>query len=71
MEVAAVAQRHGQEHLQSILVSGVAAEPHHADPNVVESPIKEGAMVTNDRDDIPEDTSVTRGVVVIVVEVET
>ena len=71
MEVAAVAQRHGQEHLQSLLVSGVVAEPHHADPMIVGSPIKEGAIVTNDRDDIPEDTTVTGGVVVIAVEVET
>ena len=34
MEVAAVAWRQGQEHLQSISVSGVAAEPHHADPTL-------------------------------------
>ena len=33
-EVAAVAQRHGQEHLQSLLVSGVTAETHHADPTL-------------------------------------
>ena len=54
MEIAAVAQRYGQEHLQSILVSGVAAEPHYADNNVGR------AKVTNDRDDIPEDTSYCR-----------
>ena len=67
MEVAAVAWRQGQEHLQSTLVSGVAAEPHH----VVGSPIKEGATVTDDIDDIPEDTTVTGGVVVIAMVVET
>ena len=31
-DAAAVAQRHGQEHLQSNLVSGVVAKPHLADP---------------------------------------
>ena len=40
MEVAAVAQRHGQEHIQSLLVSGVATEPHHADPTLEEAPSK-------------------------------
>ena len=40
MEFAAVAQRHGQEHLQSILVAGVVAEPHHADPMLYEAPSK-------------------------------
>ena len=71
MEVSVVAQRHSQEHLQSIMVSGVAAEPYHADPTLQENPIKEEAMVTDDRDDIPEDTTITEGVVVVAVEVET
>ena len=44
---------------ECILVSGVVAEPHHAGPTLLGSPIKEGAMVTNDRDDIPENTTVT------------
>ena len=34
MEVAAVAWRQGQEHLQSILVLVVAAEPYHAHPTL-------------------------------------
>ena len=71
MEVTAVAQRHGQEHLQSLLVSGVVAEPHHAEPIIIGSPIKEGAIVTNYTVDKPEDTTVTGRVVVIVMEVET
>ena len=72
MEVAAVAWRQGQEHLQNVLVSGVEAEPHHADTNIVGSPIKEGATVTGDKDDIPEYTTVTGGgVVVVAMVVET
>ena len=52
-------------------MSGVVVEPYHADPTIVGSPIKEGAMVTNDRDDISEDTTVTGVVVVIAMVVET
>ena len=40
MDVPAVAQRQGQEHLQSILVSGVAGELHHANPMLQEVPSK-------------------------------
>ena len=56
MEVAAVAQRQDQEHLQSIFMSGVVADTHHADPTIVRSPIKEGTMVTDNIDDILEET---------------
>ena len=37
MEVAAVAQRHDQLHLQGTSVSTVAAEPHHTDPMLQEA----------------------------------
>ena len=47
-------------------MSGVVAEPHHADPTLYEAP-SEGATVTDDIDDIPEDTTVTGGVVVVAV----
>ena len=39
--------------------------------SVAGTPIKERAMITNERDDIPEDTTITGGVVVIAVIVET
>ena len=69
MEVAAVAQWQGQQYLQCSLVSVVAAEPHHADPMLLEAP-SGGGMVTDERDDIPEDTTVTREVLVIAMVVE-
>ena len=46
---------------------GDSAKP----PNIVASPIKHGATVTDDIDGIPEDTTVTGGVVVITMVVET
>ena len=52
-------------------VSGVVTEPHHADPMLQEVLSKEGAIVTDEIDDIREDTIVTRGVVVIAMVVET
>ena len=70
MEVAAIAQRQGQRHLQDTSVSTMVVEPHHS-PDVAGGPIKEGAMVTNERDDIPEDITVTGVVVVISMVVET
>ena len=51
MEFAAAAQKRSQEHLQS--------------PSVLTgNPVREGATVTDDTDDRPEDTTVTGGVVV-------
>ena len=37
IEVSAVAQWQGQQHLQSVLVSVVVAEPHHADLMMLEA----------------------------------
>ena len=42
MEVAAVAQWQGQQHLQGALVSVVAAEPHHADLTLLEAQSRRG-----------------------------
>ena len=42
MEIAAVAQWQGQQHLQSALVSVVVAEPQHADMMSLEAPSKRG-----------------------------
>ena len=70
MEVPAVAQWQGQQHLKSALVSVVAAEPHHADPMMLEAPSKREPWLTDERNDILEDTTVTRGVAVIAMLVE-
>ena len=71
MKVAAVAQWQGQQHLQRALVSAVVAEPHHADLMLLEAPTRRGTMVTVERrDDIPEHTTVTEGVVDVAVVVE-
>ena len=40
-------------------------------PDIVRSPIKEGTTVTDDIDDIPEDTTVTEGVVAVAMVVGT
>ena len=64
MEFDAVAQKLAQEHLQSLLASRVVVEPHHADPKLTGKPVREGATVTDDSDDRPEDTTVMGGVVV-------
>ena len=49
----------------------VVAEPHHADLMLLEAPSRSGAMLTVERrDDLPEYTTVTRGVVVIALVVE-
>ena len=37
MEVATVAQKLSQEHLQSLLASSVVVEPCHADPSLLET----------------------------------
>ena len=64
MEFAAVTQKLSQEHLQSLLASRVVVEPHHANPSLLETPVREGAIVTDDMEDMPEDTTITEGVVV-------
>ena len=64
MDFAAVAQKLSQEHLQRLSGSTVVVKPCHADPSLLETPVREGATVTHDTDDRPEDTTVTRGVVV-------
>ena len=67
MDVAVLAQCQGQQHFQSALVSVMVAEPHHADLMLLEAH-QGGAMVTTvRRDDIPEDTTVTKGAVVAMV----
>ena len=66
-----MAQWQGQQQLQSALVSAVVAELYHADLLSLDAPHQGGAMVTIERrDDIPEHTTVTGGVVVIAVIVE-
>ena len=70
MEVAAVAWRQGQEHLQSILVSGWW-QNHIMLTQHCRKPHQEGVTVNDDIDDIPKDTTVTGGVVVIAMVVET
>ena len=64
MEFTAVAQKLSQEHLQSLSASRLVVEPCHADPSSTGNPVREGATVTDDTDDRPEDTTVTRGVLV-------
>ena len=56
-----MAQKRSQEHLQSPSASRVVVEPCHGS---LETRVREGATVTNDTDDRPEDTTVTGEVVV-------
>ena len=64
MEFAAVAQKLSQEHLQSLLASRVVVEPHHADPSLLETLSGKEPMSLMTPMNRPEDTTVTRGVVV-------
>ena len=61
MEFAAVAQKLSQEHLQSLLASRVVVEPLHTDQSSLEtlSGKEPLSLMTG-----PEDTTVTRGVIV-------
>ena len=45
----------------------MVAEPLHTDPSLLETPVREGAMVTDETKDRPEDTTVNGGVVVIAI----
>ena len=69
MVAAAVTQWQGQQLIQSTLVSAAVAEPHHSNPMLQEAPSR-GATVTNESDDKPEDTTITKKVVVIAMVVE-
>ena len=46
----------------------VVAEPHHADPMLLAAPSRRVTMVTSHerRDDVPEHTTVTGGVVEVI-----
>ena len=63
MEFAAVAQKLSQEHLQSLLASRGGGGTTTCWSKLTGNPVREGATVTDDTDDRPEDTTVTTGVV--------
>ena len=64
MEVAAVAQKLSQEHLQSLSASRGGGLTTPCWSKLTGNPVREGATVTDDMEDRPEDTTVTGGVVV-------